>query len=602
MLRRLVVWWILWRACQAWIVARDQPRRTLLSAMTYRVYGITVSPEVIPDPQNYTLTPLLRQKILQQCGLKKQSLNLSIVRRSLDARKAPRWVIVVDVTSAQPLSFRKSLQVTELSGNDDSSIQHPNATTAPRRPIIVGAGPAGLWAALTLARQGHHPVVLERGEPVERRGRDIGALVHRRQLDRESNFCFGEGGAGTWSDGKLTTRIGRNSEVVRQVLHDLVEHGAPEHILVDGAPHLGTDGLVRILKNLREELLSLGGEIHFGTKVTKLIRDGETVVGVDFKSSSKSGTLFGDAVVLATGHSARDIYEELYKAGVPLEPKGFAVGFRIEHAQGLINRMQYNDWASVATTGKKVTDEANLEFQRAATAQEAPALPDVRLPVASYRYALDQSLNRSVYSFCMCPGGQIVLASTEPDEVCVNGMSFSRRDSVWANSALVVTVEPDDEILDPYREEHGVLAGVAFQRDMERKAAIMGGGNHTVPVQKANDFIAGALSDLEGVTSSYRLGIRSSLCHELYPAPLTQSLRYALRRHRVPGFRDGLLHGVETRTSSPVRVARNATTGEAWPGLFPAGEGAGYAGGIVSAAVDGVHVAEKVLAAWQKLS
>jgi uncharacterized FAD-dependent dehydrogenase len=456
--------------------------------------------------------------------------------------------------------------------------------------------------------------------------------MHRSLLNKESNFCFGEGGAGTFSDGKLTTRIGRNSQAVRFVLETLVQYGAPAAILTEGAPHLGTDNLVRLMRNMRQSLRDYGGEVVFGAKVDQLVMndDGDSddgtsntkVKGVQVsygpavergpggvrqsREGEKTETLVGDAVVLATGHSARDFYETLHSAGVQLEAKGFAAGFRVEHPQRLINEIQYgSEWGPSVVTGKSMTDTANRDhFAKFATAGEE-ADHEGRLPVPSYRLATDKAYdgsgNRGAYSFCMCPGGQIVPASTNPGEVCVNGMSFSKRDSMWANSALVVTVAADDPVLDPYREEHGVLAGIAFQRDMEERASVMGGGDLTVPVQRLTDFVVGQASE-SAPPSSYRLGVKPSACHELYPAPMTKALQDAVVNHfdkQLPGFlcEEGLLHAVETRTSSPVRISRDAETLQAigLDGLFPAGEGAGFAGGIVSAAVDGIVVAEAVL-------
>jgi uncharacterized FAD-dependent dehydrogenase len=431
-------------------------------------------------------------------------------------------------------------------------------------------------------------------------------------LDGESNFAFGEGGAGTWSDGKLTTRIGRNSQAVRFVLETLVEYGAPEKILVEGSPHLGTDNLVKLLRNLRMDLKAMGGDIRFGTQMTKLDMEHGRVQGVQAVTSTRDqeevthDTILGDATVLATGHSARDVYERLHEAGVQLEPKGFAVGFRIEHPQKLINKIQYGqEWGPSVVTGKSRTDAANQEFFIEAK-QNTDTAHSGTLPVPSYRLATDKANDgngqtRGVYSFCMCPGGQIVPSSTEPEEVCVNGMSFSKRDSMWANSALVVTVSPEDQILDQYRQTHGVMAGLAFQRDMERQASQMGGGNLTVPVQRMTDFVKGQVSTTIP-SSSYRLGVKSAPCHEIYPAPLTEALRDALVNYfdkSMPGYynEEGLLHAVETRTSSPLRVSRDSEslTAIGIENLFPAGEGAGFAGGIVSAAVDGMAVAEAVL-------
>jgi uncharacterized FAD-dependent dehydrogenase len=517
--------------------------------------------------------------------------------------------------------------------------------------LLFDTGPAGLFCALRLLDWNDQtlsssssslslsqppptkiiPIVLERGQPVEHRGKDIGALTHRKVLQADSNYAFGEGGAGTWSDGKLTTRIGRNSLQVRQVLETLVEYGAPAWILLDGAPHLGTDNLVRILRNMRADIRNKGGEIHFGTKVTDFVfqKDG-TIQGVHYNLTKKhlssttstaipppslaldakgGGTLLADAVVLATGHSARDVYKVLHQHGkLKLEEKGFAVGFRVEHPQKIINKIQYGqEWGQSVVTGKETTDRENQVYlleDDNSTAINKTTQHKGHLPVASYRLATNKAYDgtsyRGAYSFCMCPGGQIVLASTNPEEICVNGMSFSRRDSRWANSALVVTVDSDDPILEPYRKEHGELAGIFFQREMERRAAKLGGGDLCVPVQTLTDFMAGVPSTITP-PSSYRLQVKPAACHEIYPTAITTALRDALNYFDkvMPGYlcSEGLLHAVETRTSSPVRVCRNDTTLEAEgvQGLFPAGEGAGFAGGIVSAAVDGMVVADAVI-------
>ena len=582
--------------------------------------------------------------------LPKELKDVRVVRRSLDARKkrrrggfGPRYNYVIDIevstAVAQMLRLKHRPGLMErISSQDDAKSLEKRAVDetsgdeeSPSKPVvaIIGAGPAGLFCALSLAREGHcKPILFERGQPVESRGKDIGALMHRRSIDSESNFAFGEGGAGTWSDGKLTTRIGRNQGPVRSVLETLVEYGAPEKILVDGAPHLGTDNLVRLLRNMRLDLRKLGGEIRFGARMTKLLVEGGAVSGVEVEyrravERSVGGAEVGevyegteiihaDAVVLATGHSARDTYEELHKAGIQLEPKGFATGFRVEHPQRIINQIQYGkEWGPSVVTGKSVTDQTNQQFfdELLSDSEDDDSAgeihPSGRLPVASYRLATDKAFdgdsNRGAYSFCMCPGGQIVPASTDPEEVCVNGMSFSKRDSLWANSALVVTVSPDDPVLEEYREKHGVLAGVAFQREMERAASKMGGGNLTVPVQRLTDFIAERPST-SAPPSSYRLGVKPSPCHEIYPRPLVKALQDALVNHferQMPGYvcDEGLLHAVETRTSSPVRVSRDTETYQAMgcKRLFPAGEGAGFAGGIVSAAVDGIMVADAVL-------
>jgi len=383
-------------------------------------------------------------------------LDVRVVRRSLDARinkrrmdglSGPRFNYVIDV-DVRPslLTIKKGLkpqpgrlEVYSLSTDrkehttrttDSSSTQRSEGE---KSVIIVGAGPAGLFCALQLARTGRvKPIVLERGQPVESRGKDIGALIHRRSLDSESNFAFGEGGAGTWSDGKLTTRIGRNSEAVRFVLETLVEYGAPDNILVEGAPHLGTDNLVRLLRNMRTDLRQMGGEIRFGCRVSGLIIEDGKAAGVEYAraravvernmgkpshdgGAEEHGKVYGDAVVIASGHSARDVYEKLHEAGVKLEPKGFAVGFRVEHPQKLVNKIQYGtEWGPTVVTGRSRTDTANKEYFESSAA-DVLVKHKGRLPVPSYRLATDQAFdgcrNRGVYSFCQCPGTCLALLS-----------------------------------------------------------------------------------------------------------------------------------------------------------------------------------------------
>lgn len=456
--------------------------------------------------------------------------------------------------------------------------------TATKKPkvAIVGSGPSGLFASLVLAELGADVTLIERGQAVEERGRDIGALIVRKKLQLESNFCFGEGGAGTWSDGKLVTRIGRNSNSVAAVMKTLVQFGAPENILVDGKPHLGTDRLVPILRNFRHHLQSLGVNIMFGTRVDDLVVDNRAIVGLSILDShlKKNRKLGCDAVVLAVGHSARDIYQMLLSHDMNLVPKIFAVGLRVEHPQELINSIQYSELATEVRNGRG------------------------RVPVADYKvvnYINDDSVDkhsllgtmrRSCYSFCMCPGGQVVLTCTNPSELCINGMSFSRRASKWANAALVVNVSSKD--FDALNL-HGPLAGVEFQREFEWRAAKMGGGNFVVPVQTVTDFLENKLSGSLLPPSSYRLGTKAASLNELFPSSITEALQHSLAKfdEQLPGFisSKALLHGVETRTSSPVQIPRDPETYESTSlkGLYPIGEGAGYAGGIVSAAVDGMY-------------
>lgn len=390
---------------------------------------------------------------------------------------------------------------------------------------------------------------------------------------------------GTWSDGKLVTRIGRNSDSVQAVMNTLVQFGAPPNIMVDGKPHLGTDRLVPLLRNFRQHLKELGVDIMFGTRLNDLIVENNQVLGVKVCDArhgpgSDDKNLSYDAVVLAVGHSARDVYTMLLEHNAELVPKDFAVGLRIEHPQELINSIQYSKLATEVREGRG------------------------RIPVADYKVVKyisgenngassgSDDRSRSCYSFCMCPGGQVVLTSTNPSELCINGMSFSRRASRWANSALVITVSSND--FDSF-QSYGPLAGVEFQREFERRAAIMGGGNFVVPVQAVTDFLDNKVSVTSLPPSSYRLGVQPSNLHELFPSHITQSLQRAILmfNEELPGFisQNALLHGVETRTSSPVQILRHADTYESTSlkGLYPIGEGAGYAGGIVSSAVDGMY-------------
>ncbi|KQK06268.1 hypothetical protein BRADI_2g25410v3 [Brachypodium distachyon] len=453
------------------------------------------------------------------------------------------------------------------------------------RVAVVGSGPSGLFASLVLAELGAEVTLLERGQPVEQRGRDIGALAVRRILQSESNFCFGEGGAGTWSDGKLVTRIGRNADGVQAVMKTLVYFGGPPNILVDGRPHLGTDKLVPLLRNFRNHLRELGVAIRFNTRVDDLIVEGGQVKGVVVSDSrlqpcSVDQKLSFDAVVLAVGHSARDTYSMLLRHNVDITPKNFSVGLRIEHPQELINNIQYSELAAEVRRGRGRIPVADYKIVK--SIGEGDAKSDTE--------QVEQ--NRSCYSFCMCPGGQVVLTSTNSSELCINGMSFSRRASKWANSALVVTVSSHD--FKPF-QSHGSLAGVEFQREYERRAAIMGGGNFVVPAQCVTDFIGNRLSVTSLPPSSYRLGVNPSKLHELFPPYITEALQQSIIMidKEMPGFisTEALLHGVETRTSSPLQISRHNDSYESTSlqGLYPIGEGAGYAGGILSAAVDGMY-------------
>ena len=434
----------------------------------------------------------------------------------------------------------------------------------PRTAVIVGCGPAGLFAALRCLENGVKPIVLERGKDASARRFDLAPLLREGRVVEDSNYCFGEGGAGTFSDGKLYTRATKRGPVA-EVYRILTAHGAPEKILTDAHPHIGSNLLPNVVKAMRESILQAGGEVRFQCKVVDFLVTQNRIHGV---LTADEQEIAGDAVILATGHSARDIYRLLAEKQILLEPKPFAVGFRIEHPQPFIDRVQYH-----LTEG-----------------QPRPRL----LPAARYRLAT-KIRGRGVHSFCMCPGGFIVPAATENDEVVVNGMSLSRRDSPFANSGMVTTVEPED--LTDLANEHGVLAGLVFQKNLERAAKRAGGGGQVAPAQRVTDYLKGKLS-AELPATSYFPGVKPAPLHEMLPREMTKRMRQGLDLFgkQMHGYvsSEALLLGFETRTSSPVRIPRRDDTLEhpEISGLFPCGEGAGYAGGIVSAALDGMKVAD----------
>jgi len=443
--------------------------------------------------------------------------------------------------------------------------QAPPLRHHPKTVIIVGCGPAGMFAALRCLELGVKPVILERGKDASSRRFDLAPILREGRVIEDSNYCFGEGGAGTFSDGKLYTRATKRGPVAK-VYQTLVAHGAPDRILTDAHPHIGSNLLPNVVKAMRQSIINASGSVRFQTKVADLLFDSARRIRGVLTSTGEEIT--ADAVILATGHSARDIYQLLARHHILLEPKPFAVGFRIEHPQPFIDSLQYH---------------LPLDAPR-------PRL----LPAASYRLAT-KIRDRGVHSFCMCPGGWIVPAATENDEIVVNGMSLSRRDSPFANSGLVSTVEPED--VHSFANEHGVLAGIAYQKSLEQAAKHAGGGGQVAPGQRVADFLHGTISsDLP--ETSYFPGIRPAPLHEMLPADMVSRMREGLRLFdgKMHGYasRDACLIGFETRTSSPVRIPRRDDTLQHphIPGLYPCGEGAGYAGGIVSAALDGMKIAE----------
>jgi uncharacterized FAD-dependent dehydrogenase len=502
---------------------------------------------------------LLRQKALKKARLPDHDqLAIRLLRRSIDAR------------GGQPF-FRLRLEVYEEEAVPEEPVIlkgiHPVADHAPQ-VLIVGAGPAGYFAALELLEQGIKPVIFDRGKDVRSRRRDLRAIQQFGEVNPDSNYCFGEGGAGTYSDGKLYTRSHKRGNI-EKVLRLLVEHGAKSDILIDAHPHIGSNKLPKIVTAIRETILHFGGEIHFDSRVTDLLVQDGRINGLRVNEDQEHK---GNAVILATGHSARDVYEMLNRKGLFLEAKPFALGVRIEHPQPLIDKIQYN---------------------------QSPR--EKELPASSYRLTC-QVKGRGVFSFCMCPGGLIVPAATAPGEIVVNGMSMSRRDSPFANSGTVSAVELED-LSEEYRKE-GVFSALAFQRKVEQQMFAAGDGSQKAPAQRLTDFVHGRLSGSLN-KSSYIPGLYSAPLHELLPDFIYQRLREGVRQfgRKMKGYytEEAVVVGVESRTSSPVRIPRQPDTlmHRDCEGLFPCGEGAGYAGGIVSAAMDGQRVARKV-AVWAK--
>ncbi len=500
-------------------------------------------------------------------------LSLTVFRRGADARRRSAILLVytVDVQVADEAAvLRASAGNPRIGRTPDMGYRHVARAPAhlPERPIVIGAGPCGLFAALTLAQMGFRPIILERGRIVRERTKDTFAFWRKAALSPESNVQFGEGGAGTFSDGKLWSGIKDPAHLGRRVLEEFVKAGAPAEILVAAKPHIGTFRLVSVVESLRATIEALGGEYRFGTRVTDLhigrAADGaRRIEGVEMEGGA---VLEARQVVLAPGHSARDLFAVLVARGVHVEPKPFSVGVRIEHPQSVIDRARFG-----ASAGH-------------------PALG-----AADYKLVHHGANRRSTYSFCMCPGGTVVAATSEAGRVVTNGMSQYSRAERNANAGIVVGVTPADFLA---AERNDMLAGVAFQRRLESAAFVAGGGTYAAPAQRVGDFLARRPSKSLGeIVPSYKPGVTPTDLGECLPVYVLEAIREALPMfgRQIAGFdmADAVMTGVETRTSSPIRVTRGETMESLnTRGLYPAGEGAGYAGGILSAAVDGTRVAE----------
>ncbi len=509
-------------------------------------------------PRQAAENDALKEYLAQEKGFNRQDItHVRILKRSIDARQRNIFV---------NLKVRVYINEEPL---DDAfiPISYPDVTAQPS-VVVVGAGPGGLFAALRLIERGLRPVVIERGKNVHDRKKDLAKITTTQQVDEESNYCFGEGGAGAYSDGKLYTRSKKRGSV-EKILHVFCQHGASTAILADAHPHIGTDKLPRVIENMRNTIIKSGGEVHFQTKMTVLETDGQRVIGVRaVRMTDQQELSFRGPVILATGHSARDVYRYLYASGIQIEAKSLAIGVRLEHPSVLIDQIQYHN-----KNGK-----------------------GQYLPTAEYSF-VTQVEGRGVYSFCMCPGGFVIPAATGKEQLVVNGMSPANRGTRWSNSGMVVEIHPEDVMAQGTDAPGDALLMMHYQEQLERECWKQGNQRQTAPAQRMNDFVNNKHSN-DLPSSSYAPGLVVSDLHTWLPPFISHRLQQGFKEfgRRSKGFltNEAVMIAVETRTSSPVRIMRMPDTlmHVTMEGLFPCGEGAGYAGGIVSAGVDGERCAD----------
>ena len=509
---------------------------------------------------------MLKNRAAKAIGVKPDDISeLMLAKKSVDARKKTdvHFTVSAELKIPNEASVLKKFPPNKVCKVDETPYTVANLAPLSHRPVVVGFGPAGMFAALSLAQSGFKPVVLERGSDVDTRTAAVDNFRSNGVLSEHTNVQFGEGGAGTFSDGKLTTGI--RDPRIRHIFRELVRFGAPDEILYSAKPHIGTDILRNAVKALRKEIIALGGEVIFDAKMTRILQKDGRVTGAVYEKNGEETELITDSIILAVGHSARDTFEYLHGEDISMERKIFAMGVRIEHLQSDVNKCLYGSFAG------------------------HPALPP-----AEYKYAVHLPDGRSLYTFCMCPGGYIMAAASEADTVVTNGMSLHARNADNANSALLVNVTPDDlNGSDP-------LEGIKLQRGIERAAFIAGGSDHSAPVTLAGDLLQSKLSDHIGkVKPSYLPSVRFAKVGELFPTFITETLVNGLpllaKKAAFFGEPEAVITAPETRSSSPVRIIRgDGLCSVTIKGLYPCGEGAGYAGGIVSAAVDGLKCAEAV--------